>query len=58
MALGLANMQVCVHDGIIEGDCAQMVIQNLHLGKLQSTLCGKENKKKTDQTRLFPDGKG
>ena len=35
-----------------------MVIQNLHLGKLQSTLYGKENKKKTDETRLFPDGKG
>ena len=58
MALGLANMQVCVHDGIIEGNRTQMVIQNLHLGKLQSTLRGKENKKKTDQTRLFPDGKG
>ena len=58
MVLGLANMQVRVCNGIIEGDRAQMVKQNLHLGKLQSTLHSKENKKKTDQTRLFPDGKG
>ena len=30
----------------------------MHLGKLQSALHGKENKKRDDHTKLFPEGKG
>ncbi|KAF8588768.1 hypothetical protein K439DRAFT_1613271 [Ramaria rubella] len=52
--------QIQVHNGMLEGAHAQMVVQNLHLEKLQSALKGKESKasKKTDHTKLFPDGKG
>ena len=50
------SIQIC--NAIIEGDQAQMVVQDMHLGKLQSALYGKENKKRDDCTKLFPEGKG
>ena len=50
------SIQIC--NAIIEGDQAQMVVQDMHLGKLQSALYGKENKKRDDRTKLFPEGKG
>ena len=43
-----------------EGAHAQLIVQNLHLNKLNMALKGKENQasKKTDRSKLFPDGKG
>ena len=55
-----AHPQVQVHDGMLESAHAQMVVQNMHLNKLQLALKGKENKvsKTTDRSKLFPQGKG
>ncbi|KAF8532455.1 hypothetical protein JB92DRAFT_2688750, partial [Gautieria morchelliformis] len=57
-SLSLAQKHIHACNSIIEGTHAQLVIQNLHLSKLQQVLQTKENKKKTDRTKLFPQGKG
>ncbi|KAF8576616.1 hypothetical protein K439DRAFT_1280100, partial [Ramaria rubella] len=56
-ALHLARLHIQSRDHILEGVHAQMVVQNLHLDKINAALKGKENKaaKKTD---LFPQGLG
>jgi hypothetical protein len=54
-ALQLGQCQIHIHDGILEGTHAQMVIQKMYLDKLNVSLKGVE---KTDQTKLFPDEKG
>ncbi len=58
IALAHMHMDIQICNAIIEGDRAQMVVQDMHLGKLQSALHGKENKKRDDHTKLFPEGKG
>src|SRR5882672_4496531 len=60
MALQHVHPQVQVHDRMLENAHAQMVVQNMHLNKLQLALKGKETKatKKTDRSKLFPQGKG
>ncbi|KAF8529337.1 hypothetical protein JB92DRAFT_2616320, partial [Gautieria morchelliformis] len=56
--LHMAHGQLLVREGIIKSAHAQLIIQNLHVTKLQQALETKEKKKKTDRTKLFPKGNG
>jgi len=56
--LHCAKLHIQVRDGIIKTEQAQIVLQNLHIGKLQQSLKFKEQKKETEHTKLFPGGKG
>lgn len=57
-SLRLAKQHLVARDGIIEGNHATMVLQNLYLNKQAVVLHAKENKKKADRTVLPMDGKG
>ena len=57
-SLGLALQDMRARDMIIEGAHAQMVIQNLHLVKVKEARHASTGQKKSDRTKLFPDGKG
>ncbi|KAF8156974.1 hypothetical protein B0H34DRAFT_634206, partial [Crassisporium funariophilum] len=48
-----AHTHVHARDLIIEGAHAQLVVQNLHLGKTMQALNKRENKKKNDRSLLF-----
>ncbi|KAH8105701.1 hypothetical protein DFH11DRAFT_1550212 [Phellopilus nigrolimitatus] len=56
----VAKDGIAARDAQIEGDRAQMIIQNLYLTKQQEALHAKEKKKaKTNESiKLFPEGKG
>ncbi|OAX40932.1 hypothetical protein K503DRAFT_658677, partial [Rhizopogon vinicolor AM-OR11-026] len=43
---------------IIEGAHAQLIVQGIYSAKQSQSLHARENKKKTDRTMLFPEGKG
>jgi hypothetical protein len=47
-----------VHQAISEGQNAQLIVQNLAMGKLMQSLFEKEKGKKSDRIVLFPGGKG
>ena len=49
---------VAVQNSIIEGQRAQLVLQNLQLVKQNEVLHVKENTKENDLTKLFPGGGG
>ena len=53
-----AQIQVQAQNSIIEGAHAQLVVQDLYLGRLNDSLNVHEKKKATDRTRIFPDGQG
>lgn len=50
--LRLAHAHVQARDGIIEGNQAQLIIQNLHLQKTSQVLYNHENRKKSDLITL------
>ncbi|TDL17554.1 hypothetical protein BD410DRAFT_689367, partial [Rickenella mellea] len=56
--LELAQQHVTVLRAINEGANAQLVIQDMLGQKQNESLYSAENKKKTDRTKLFPEGKG
>lgn len=56
--LETARMLVAVQTSIIEGQRAQLVLQNLQLVKQNEVLHVKENAKENDRTKLFPGGRG
>jgi len=58
--LQLAQRHIYARDRIIEGAHAHMVVQNMHLDKLNHPLQTKEAqaRKNTDCLRLFPAGHG
>ena len=57
--LRLAHQHIKARDAIIEGNHAQMIIQNLTLEKQNQALYAKENPRKVDNSRLYaPDGFG
>ncbi|KAF8215616.1 hypothetical protein K438DRAFT_1560797, partial [Mycena galopus ATCC 62051] len=53
-----AHKLLGVHQAISEGQNAQLIIQNLTVGKLKQSLFEKEKGEKSDHTILFPGGKG
>ena len=53
-----AHIQSCVQDGIIEGSRATMVIQNMHLRKLNGALYGQETEKTSKRTLVIDSSKG
>ena len=57
-SLRIAKIEDEAKSSIIAGAQAQLVIQNLHLGKLNEVLLTKEKAKEDDRTKLFPEGKG
>lgn len=57
-SLRRAKILVAAKDSIIEASQAQLVIQNMHLNKLNETLQAKEGAKENDRTKLFPKGRG
>ncbi|KAJ7825668.1 hypothetical protein B0H14DRAFT_2368858 [Mycena olivaceomarginata] len=46
------------HQVISEGQNAQLIVQNIGMGKMKAALFEKEKGKKSDRTILFPGGKG
>ena len=52
----IAKQHVCIQDGIIEASNASLILQNLHLKKLNAQLHKKENDRGADCTTLFPNG--
>jgi hypothetical protein len=57
-SLRRARLQIRAHELIDEGTQAQLVVQNLTLIKMKECLHAKENRKKSDRAKLFPQGKG
>ncbi|KAH7908110.1 hypothetical protein BJ138DRAFT_1013419 [Hygrophoropsis aurantiaca] len=57
-SLSRAKKHIQGRDAIIEGTHAQLVVQNIFTMKQSQALHGKENRKETDRTKLFPEGKG
>ncbi|THU83856.1 hypothetical protein K435DRAFT_688765 [Dendrothele bispora CBS 962.96] len=53
-----AQTVVEVQDAIIEGQNAQLIVQNMGMEKLNFVLHDKENGKNKERTLLFPGGKG
>ncbi|KAF8142749.1 hypothetical protein K438DRAFT_1922544 [Mycena galopus ATCC 62051] len=53
-----ARNMLRAHEGISEGPNAQIIGQNMTMGKLKQALFEKEAGKKSDCTVLFPGGKG
>ena len=53
-----AHMHSVAKDNIIEGAQAQLVIQNLHLQKMNGALFNKEKEKRSERTLIFEGGKG
>ncbi|KAF8141044.1 hypothetical protein K438DRAFT_1518798, partial [Mycena galopus ATCC 62051] len=53
-----ARNMLRAHEGISEGQNAQIIVQNMTMGKLKQALFEKEAGKKSDHTVLFPGGKG
>lgn len=45
-------------NSVIEGQNAQLIVQNMGMEQMNESLHAKENTKKTDRTVLFPGGKG
>ena len=56
--LELAKILADVQNSIIEATQAQLVIQDIHLGKMNETLQVKEKVKDDDCSKLFPQGRG
>ncbi|KAJ7924759.1 hypothetical protein B0H13DRAFT_1863622 [Mycena leptocephala] len=46
------------HEVISEGQNAQLIVQNIGMGKMKAALFEKEKGKNSDRTILFPGGKG
>lgn len=57
-SLTKAKTQVVAQELIIEGQGAQLVVQNMGMEQMNRTLLAKEKTKQTDRTVLFPGGKG
>jgi hypothetical protein len=57
-SLKLAQQHITVLRAVNEGANVQLVIQDLLGQKQNESLYLAENKKKTDCTKLFPEGKG
>jgi len=57
-ALDLAKTLVDAQNSIIEASRVQLIIQDMHLRKLNETLQVKEKVKDDDRSKLFPQGKG
>lgn len=55
--LALARQHLQVHDAIVDGVQAQLLLQCFQIDKLHQSLNHKQNKKQTDQTKLNPGGK-
>ncbi|KAF8160510.1 hypothetical protein BJ912DRAFT_891218 [Pholiota molesta] len=53
-----AHTLFCAQSGIIEGANATMVVQNMHLRKLNGALYGKENDKVSNRTLIIDASKG
>lgn len=53
-----ARKHITARNSMIEANHVQMIIQDLHLQKLNKALQAKEKKKKDDHTILFPGGHG
>ncbi|RXW14228.1 hypothetical protein EST38_g11623 [Candolleomyces aberdarensis] len=53
-----ASMVHKAQQGVIEGAHAQMIVQNLHLNKLNSALHGKEKQRKSNRTLIIDSTKG
>jgi hypothetical protein len=56
-SLRCAHIHSQAQSSIIEGAHAQLVVQDMYLGRLNESLNLKENKP-SDRTRLFPEGGG
>ncbi|KAF8511549.1 hypothetical protein BU17DRAFT_54561, partial [Hysterangium stoloniferum] len=54
----LAQQRLEAQEMIMEGQNAQLVIQNIGMERMNHTLHEKEKGKKSDRTILFPGGKG
>jgi hypothetical protein len=53
-----AHIQVQAQNSVIEGAHAQLVVQDMYLGRLNESLNVHEKKKPNDHTQVFPDGQG
>ncbi|KAJ6583118.1 hypothetical protein DFH09DRAFT_1245942 [Mycena vulgaris] len=53
-----ARRLLAAHQAISQGQNAQLIVQNMAMGKLKQSLFEKEKGKKSDRTVLFPGGKG
>lgn len=57
LSLDLSRQQIAAKDSVIEGANAQLAVQSVYNKRLNEALNTKENKKETDRTKLFPEGK-
>ncbi|TFK58589.1 hypothetical protein BDN72DRAFT_912125 [Pluteus cervinus] len=57
-SLSDAQNRLLAQEAIMEGQTAQMIVQNMGMEKMNQALFEKEKRKKSDRTVMFPGGRG